>query len=286
VLLPQHGSFAQAAQAVKDGMLAAQASSAANDRLALHFYDASDPVGVLATLDRAAADGATLAIGPLHREAVARFAGAPRLPITTLALNDSEGGRLPPENLYRFALSPEDEAEEVARAAKAKGFSSALVIYPDGDWGRRIARSFIARWEAVGGVVEAGQMYYAETSTFDEPLEKLFQTAQYATSPSGLGTGADLIFFVGTVQALRVFSTARPALCASTTSGGSGASSCLCVSRAGGSRSRSDARGREHRRCTPPIRPSGDFRKIRSPLCRRSEARHPPTVGCASHGSA
>jgi hypothetical protein len=118
VLLPQRGYFAQAAQAVKDGMLAAQASSAANDRLALHFYDATDPVGVLATLDRAVADGATLAIGPLHREAVARFAGAPRLPITTLALNDSEGGRLPPENLYRFALSPEHEAEEVARAAK------------------------------------------------------------------------------------------------------------------------------------------------------------------------
>jgi len=57
-------------------------------------------------------------------------------------------------------------------------------------------------------------MYDAETSTFDEPLEKLFQTAQYATSPSGLGTGADLIFFVGTEQALRVI---RPQIRAVTT---------------------------------------------------------------------
>ncbi len=57
-------------------------------------------------------------------------------------------------------------------------------------------------------------MYDAETSTFDEPLEKLFQTAQYGTSPSGLGTGADLIFFVGTVQALRVI---RPRIRAVTT---------------------------------------------------------------------
>jgi outer membrane PBP1 activator LpoA protein len=203
VLLPQRGYFAQAAQAVKDGLLAAQSSSAESDRLALHFYDATDAADVLTILDRAAADGATLAIGPLHRDAVARLAGVPRLPITTLALNDSEGGRLPPQNLYRFALSPEDEAEEVARAAKAKGFSSALVIYPEGDWGSRIAKSFIAGWEAVGGVVEAGQMYDPDTSTFDEPLEKLFQTAQYATSASGLGTGADLIFFVGTEQALR-----------------------------------------------------------------------------------
>jgi outer membrane PBP1 activator LpoA protein len=127
-----------------------------------------------------------------------------RLPIATLALNDSTEGRLPPENLYRFALSPEDEAEAVAKAARAKGFSSAVILYPDGAWGTRIAKAFIRHWGAVGGAIEAGQMYDAETSSFDEPLEKLFQTAQYATSSRGLGTGADLIFFVGTERALRV----------------------------------------------------------------------------------
>jgi uncharacterized protein len=203
VLLPQSGNFASAANAVRDGLLAAQRASPEGERMALRFYDTRTEADALTILEQAAADGATLAIGPLQRDAVGRIARAPSLPLTTLALNDSMEGRLPPANLYRFALSPEDEAEAIARAARAKGFSSALILYPDDEWGTRIAKAFIGHWQAIGGVIEAGQLYDAETATFEVPLEKLFQTAQYATSQQGLGTGADLIFFVGHEWALR-----------------------------------------------------------------------------------
>lgn len=203
VLLPQSGGFASAAAAVRDGLLAAQRASGENERLNLRFYDSANTTEALTILERAAADGATLAIGPLQRDAVGQIARAQRLPMTTLALNDSIEGRLPPANLYRFALSPEDEAAAVAEAAKAQGFTSALILYPDDDWGTRIAKALIGHWQGIGGVIEAGQIYNAGTSTFDEPLQKLFQTERYAVSQRGLGTGADLIFFVGNEWALR-----------------------------------------------------------------------------------
>jgi hypothetical protein len=203
VLLPQRGYFAGAARAVKDGLVAAQGASTGPDRLALRFYDSSDAQNALALLEQAAADGATLAIGPLQREAVSRLGTAPRLPMTTLALNNPRDGMVPPAGLYRFALSPEDEAEEAARGARSKGYSSALIIYPDGVWGTRMTKAFIDHWQAEGGVIEAGLRYDADSYAFETPLERLFQTAGYGGGGQGLGTAADCIFFIGTAQANR-----------------------------------------------------------------------------------
>ena len=200
VLLPQRGQYAGAARAVRDGLLTAQREIDESERPRLVFYDNSNAENTERTLQRAAADGARLAIGPLQKAAVNRLAVTPALPIATLALNSPQGDALPPENLYRFALDPEDEAKEVARAARGKGFSSALIIYPDSAWGMRIARAFMGRWTALGGVIEAGQHYNRETYDLAEPLDKLFQTAQYATTATGWNTKADFIFLVGTAR--------------------------------------------------------------------------------------
>lgn len=201
VLLPQRGYFASAAQAVQDGLRAAQRADAPDTRLRLRFYDASETANARALLQRAADAGAAMAIGPIQRAAVSRLAEAEQLPLTTLALNDVPSSGLPPPELYRFALSPEDEAAEVARIARAQGHSSALVIYPADQWGERLARAFITNWQARGGTIEAGQTYDPDTYALHAALARLFQTQQLATGPNGLGTGADCLFFVGSAQA-------------------------------------------------------------------------------------
>ena len=132
-----------------------------------------------------------------------RLAAESSLPATTLALNRTTSGRIPPPDLYQFSLAPEDEAEEVARQALARGYSSALMIYPDSSWGLRVARAFREAWEGLGGVLEAGYPYGPGTYDLSEPLDKLFQMAEFGMDGQGLGTMADFVFLIGAAGQVR-----------------------------------------------------------------------------------
>ncbi|MEM6640321.1 MAG: penicillin-binding protein activator, partial [Pseudomonadota bacterium] len=77
VLLPLSGRFAGTAAAVRDGLLAAYlADDQQIGRPALRFYDTST-LDAPALLERAAADGARLAIGPLLKNQVDAVASSP-----------------------------------------------------------------------------------------------------------------------------------------------------------------------------------------------------------------
>ena len=130
VLLPESGRFSAAAEAVRAGILAAQRADDPSKRPVLRFYDTSNDQSAPALVRRAAAEGAQLVIGPLQKQAVDQLAASPSLPAPTLALNVATGGQMPPPDLYQFALSPEDEAAEVANRAWAKGYRGALMLYP------------------------------------------------------------------------------------------------------------------------------------------------------------
>jgi outer membrane PBP1 activator LpoA protein len=86
---------------------------------------------------QAQAAGVQLVVGPLEKPLVKQLSGRPQLPITTLALNYSEGGQGPPQ-LFQFGLAAEDEAREVARRARADGLHRAAAMVPKGEWGDRV----------------------------------------------------------------------------------------------------------------------------------------------------
>jgi outer membrane PBP1 activator LpoA protein len=203
VLLPENGDYASAAQAVRDGIEAAHQAMGNDRQVKLHFYNSSDVRHVPDLLRSAVADGAVMIIGPLQRKAVERLASEPSLPVATLALNRTASGQIPPPELYQFSLAPEDEAVDVARHAQAKGYRSALMIYPDTTWGLRIATAFREAWGGGGGVLEAGHRYPHDAHDLSEPLDKLFQVGQHGSSGPFGGTMADFVFLVGTAQQVR-----------------------------------------------------------------------------------
>jgi outer membrane PBP1 activator LpoA protein len=160
VILPEEGQHLAAADAIREGILAAYFARPAPERPELRFVAApADAYRAVAAVQEAAQAGAAVAIGPLDKAAVTQLVNSAALPIPVLALNQGETTGSPPPNLYQFALAPEDEAEQAAERAWADGHRSAALITPAGSWGDRVQAAFRARWEALGGLV-GGQAQY------------------------------------------------------------------------------------------------------------------------------
>ena len=154
LLLPQEGPLASVSKALRDGFMAAhyQAQLTGQNPPSIQFYNSSR----LSSLDefyrQAQADGVQLVVGPLEKPKVNELNIRPQLPITTLALNYSEGTQGPAQ-LFQFGLAAEDEAREVARRARADGLTRAGAMVPAGEWGDRVLKAFRQEWEAHGGTV-------------------------------------------------------------------------------------------------------------------------------------
>ena len=68
-----------------------------------------------------------------------------------LALNFLPAGTPVPAAFYQFALSPEDEARQVARRVLADGHHAGIAIVPTGEWGARVLAAFTQELQASGG---------------------------------------------------------------------------------------------------------------------------------------
>lgn len=159
VILPLSGPLASAGAVIRNGLLTGYYSALAKGRPVpeLHFYD-NGPGRVIRHYNQAIAAEADLVIGPLSKAQVSKLAGVDRLPVPTLALNRVRQEQ-PPENLYQFGLSPEDEARQVARQAYQEGARLAGVLYPDSDWGRRMARAYVNAFQNQGGLITTRQAF-------------------------------------------------------------------------------------------------------------------------------
>ena len=173
ILLPKEGRFANAAAALRNGLLAAYYEQEASLRPRLTFYDSSNPADIWPLYQQAVASGADMVIGPLDKQAVAQFARAGELDIPVLALNQVAPEVAPPSDLYQFGLSPEDEAGQVAEKAWVDGFSTAVVLTPEGNWGERVFTAFRDRWEQLGGVLAEHQRYNPKEHDFSLPIKAL-----------------------------------------------------------------------------------------------------------------
>ncbi|MDB6444615.1 penicillin-binding protein activator [Pseudomonas sp. 21TX0197] len=156
LLLPQNGQLATVAKALREGFMAAhyQAQQAGQNPPSIQFYDSTNLTSMDEFYRKAQADGVQLVVGPLEKPLVKQISTRPQLPITTLALNYSEGEQGPPQ-LFQFGLAPEDEAREVARRARADGLHRAAAMVPKGEWGDRVLKAFSQDWQANGGTIVA-----------------------------------------------------------------------------------------------------------------------------------
>ncbi|NIM29001.1 MAG: ABC transporter substrate-binding protein [Gammaproteobacteria bacterium] len=182
LLLPFEGQFGKAAEAVRDGFMAAWfADPDVQNRPAVIVRDTSSG-DVRSVYDQVVEEGADFVVGPLRRASVARLAESAALPVPTLTLNhaDTDNGTdsersaaMPTTGLFQFALSPESEAKLVAEYAWFADHSNAAVLAPAGAWGERVAGAFAQAWEKLGGRVVEVQTYLNDGSDMSTPVRKL-----------------------------------------------------------------------------------------------------------------
>ncbi len=174
VLLPQTGKLAAAANAVRDGMLAAYYRQRQTiQQPQLRFYDTAN-ADINQIYDQAIEDGADIVIGPLAKEAIAELALRPALPVPTLALNtvDAPLGVVP--NLFQFGLGIEDEATQTADKLWRDGHRRILILAPEGNWGDRSIDTFSRAWDELGGTI-AGSHRYGQSSEYAKLLKRALQ---------------------------------------------------------------------------------------------------------------
>ncbi|HEY4873787.1 MAG TPA: penicillin-binding protein activator [Steroidobacteraceae bacterium] len=154
LLMPISGKLSSAGISLREGFMTAYFQAPAAQRLHIRLYDTAE-LGISAAVAQATRDGAQLIVGPLARDAVIAAAAIPggRPPI--LALNFLPPGTPVPSAFYQFALSPEDEARQVARRILADGYHGGVALVPTGDWGTRVITAFTQELQAGGGTLLA-----------------------------------------------------------------------------------------------------------------------------------
>jgi uncharacterized protein len=187
VMLPSSGRFADAASSVQNGIESASRADSSGHRPPLVFVDSSDSGRARAIHTRAVNNGASYVLGPLQKESVDSLATGQALAVPTLALNQTTGDSQAAKNLFQFSLSPENEAAEVANKADSMGFKRAAVLYPEGQWGERLASAFRNQWRRLGGAPTRQAIYDPTASNFRTGITELLDNAD-----------VDVLFLVAT----------------------------------------------------------------------------------------
>jgi len=175
LLLPLSGRTAAAGHAVQNGFFGAYFStlSGLDEQQTVRVYDVAKEGGASAAYSAAVADGAEFVIGPLLRNSVTELANDILVPVPVLTLNYLPDDTLAPPGLYQFALAPEDEARSAADRAMADGYSRAVALVPNNDWGRRVLSGFSTEFEALGGTLLDYRSYTPGIQDFSNTIEDL-----------------------------------------------------------------------------------------------------------------
>ncbi len=198
LLLPLSGNFATPAKAVRDGFLAAYYN---RDGISyspeIRIYDTTDDVIIgLEVYQKAISEGANFIVGPLHKPLVEALASLEQIPVPTLALNYWSNPGMVANNFYQFGLLPEDEARQVAERAWLDGYSKALILAPEGEWGDRMASTFQQHWQQLDGFSIETQRYQASKHDFSAPVIQLLNIDESRQRKQELQrlTGLDIKF--------------------------------------------------------------------------------------------
>jgi outer membrane PBP1 activator LpoA protein len=178
ILLPSEGGFANAAKAIRDGILSAYLEQPENS--VIRFYSSGEnSKSALAAYLQAREDGATQIIGPLRIESTRALASLGDLSIPVLLLNDAatNGTSNPNQTsiVNSLSLSQTDEAAAIASSALAQEQKKALVIVPGSPWGMRIETAFATTFEQGGGKISAISYFSTATSDHSAMLTQLLK---------------------------------------------------------------------------------------------------------------
>ncbi len=171
VLLPESGLYSAHANALKAGFMAAYERQVDDDlRPNIRFYN-THQVNIALLYQQAVVDGAQLVIGPLNKKYIQELAESSDLVVPVMALNYVQG--LAKSNLYQFALSPLDEAQQAAKQARFSGYENAIILAPNTRNGERVSQYFQESWEALNGNIIQLQSYDPGAKDFSFPVKEM-----------------------------------------------------------------------------------------------------------------
>ena len=156
LLVPLTGAYAAAAEAVRDGFVAAylHALGAAPSNQEVRVYD-TGAGGAAAAYRRAVAEGASAIVGPLRKEAVAELRTlSPTLPVVALNRLEADPGPAG-ATMLQLALAVEDEAAAIATALQRTGAARIALFDSPGAWWERARRRFEAELDTAQVVATA-----------------------------------------------------------------------------------------------------------------------------------
>lgn len=171
ILLPLSGRYATASNAIKLGIESAN-QSLGGPHHTLLFYDTKEEDNhITQVYQQAVTQGADVILGPLTKDAVSALVNDTSITVPTLALNHLAPGNYTPGKLYQFSLSPEDEAELVARKAWDDGHRRAIIYSPSGTLGERVSAAFRTAWLKLGGSITTEQAYPADKTDLSSLIQ-------------------------------------------------------------------------------------------------------------------
>ena len=154
------GSYARASQAVLAGLRGALGRD--GQGMSLEVFPLSDSMDEIdAALGAITQRRHAMVIGPLTRAGVDALSDRGALSVPVLALNQTDGQRIAPDNLILFGLPIESEGRQVAQLAYEQGLQrmadrrplSALVLTNASPLARRGTGAFIDAWRELGGIL-------------------------------------------------------------------------------------------------------------------------------------
>lgn len=178
LILPLSGRLAPAGRAVRDGYLAGYyaARESGSPPMDVMVLDQDSYGSASVAYDAALAQGASIVVGPLSKEAVAELNTRGDRTIPVLALNRLDAEEVTAAGssaLVQFALAPEDEARDIASLAFGQGARTALILRPAGEWASKVAEALIGRWQDLGGNIADSVTYNGREDYSDSVKEAL-----------------------------------------------------------------------------------------------------------------
>ena len=178
VLLPLSSPIRRAANTFRAGLESQYFSDTTENKPIIEFVDiGDDPNRVTQYYHQALVSGADFIVGPLGITFVDEMVQANNFIVPTLLLGVADD--IPEaEDVYQFALAPEQDGVVVARRAREDGHSTAMILESPSNWSKRSTEAFRNEWEQLGGAVVHSTELQLEQGDYSETVEKIFNIDQ------------------------------------------------------------------------------------------------------------
>ncbi len=158
VLLPLTGKYEKISESIQQGMMAALYRNASSRQQLTFFDTGSNGESFSYAWYGAIESGADFIIGPLEKNSIAQLVQINSSTVPVMLLNELEQENNP-FGFYQFSLSKEDEVRNVANRLWQEKRKRIMLLAPETNSGRKLARYFEQEFNSIGGQVVSYAFY-------------------------------------------------------------------------------------------------------------------------------